>query len=801
MLFDKEYRRLMESFDTVSDFMINPEHSDKEYGEIFKEFKKSGGKNIGYGAFGMVYYHPKWPYVLKTFKSDDAYLKFVRYAYDNSHPSFPKFYGKPQRVSPKIQSIKDKRYLVRIEKLKPISAKVFRKIDFKLADFFKLIHKPDEVSDDERRKLLNMQNDLRKVSKSVYKLLEGWYLIKSNLGLQGDLHDGNVMVRGDGQFVLVDPVKEEGEISEMENSLMTPESFHILYQMIDKINRKFKNSEVYLERHDDNFFDIQVYLSLDISKCGIKNVDVLLDNEEEIKELFEDGGELYFNVDNIKFSTADIKVELTVKNMGTMNNMRDGVTYLEFIPDYLNWMYQEFQSELCDILSEMSGNIQESTLFDREYRKLMLEFSEGAIRKFIQKFQNDASEEEIRREVQDFEKYKQGLQKKDPLQYKSWIEFTEAIHAAKGKSEFKKKKAPTQDVVANQEDIVADDENVTIYRGDSQDKCVLYGKGYTFCISRQAGGNMFSNYRLGKESTFYFIYFKKKPKTEKDHIMVLDHTNKGYEWTFADNATREVKGGWQEIVSKYPELGRYENLLVNKKLDDEERGFIKKLTNFINNPTLERFNQFSYKQKAQALKSVINLSDEIWKTLDSVLRNEFLSIGPNLTNYQADDLKSNEIERYKKTRALSFDQLGTKFIINKCDSVNIKDKFIKRVASTSSSAYQYARDVLRGKNVPDLVIKSIASHTPFAYNYALLTLKNENVPDVIIKSIASDIRYAYAYAVDGLDWQNVPKEIIKSIQNSGKYIPPKTTIQESFQFDKEYRKIFTELTSSKVVVR
>jgi hypothetical protein len=193
--------------------------------------------------------------------------------------------------------------------------------------------------------------------------------------LPEDLHDGNLMVRNDGQFVWIDPVKEEGEISEMENSLMTTETFHVLYQMIDKINRKFKNSKVELERHDDNFFDIHLSMTLDISKCGIKNINVLLDNEEEIKELFEDGGDLYFNVDDIQFTPNNIKVDLTIKNMGTMSNVRDGVAYLEDIPDYLIWMNQEFQSELCDFLSEITGNIRESTLFDKEYRKIIKELT------------------------------------------------------------------------------------------------------------------------------------------------------------------------------------------------------------------------------------------------------------------------------------------------------------------------------------------------------------------------------------------------------------------------------------------
>jgi hypothetical protein len=58
-------------------------------------------------------------------------------------------------------------------------------------------------------------------------------------------------------------------------------------------------------------------------------------------------------------------------------------------------------------------------------------------------------------------------------------------------------------------------------------------------------------------------------------------------------------------------------------------------------------------------------------------------------------------------------------------------------------------------------------------------LKGQNVPDIIIKSIASKPEYAYNYAEDALSWQNVPSEIIKSIQDSGKEIPPETTIKEN----------------------
>lgn len=421
----------------------------------------------------------------------------------------------------------------------------------------------------------------------------------------------------------------------------------------------------------------------------------------------------------------------------------------------------------------------------KEFFNLVIlnEFSEGAIKKIIAKFQNDASEQEIRREVADFEKYKNGIEKKDPFQYKSWIEFTEAIHGAKGKAQFKSKKPVEQDITANQDDIIADDENVTIYKGDTQEKCVMYGQGYTFCIARRAGGNMFDNYRTKKESTFYFIYFKKKPKTDTDHIMVLDHTRDGYEWTFADNNTQPVQGGWDEIISEYPEIAKYKNVLVNKKLTEEERILMSRINDFKYEPTLDKFNSFSYKEKAQALKSILNLPDEIWKTLDSTLRNEFLSIGPNLTNYQADDLKSNEIERYKKTREISFREMtrvdgeeeddfgeegaegitdpetGEPYIkINKYDS-------LEAIASSPAISLYYA-ETLKVQNVPDVIIKSIASSPRYAGSYARNVLKWKNVPDVIMKSLLSDSYEAFEYARSVFRDRNAPEEAIKAISTS-----------------------------------
>ncbi len=198
---------IKEAFDTVSEFMLNPEHSDKDYDQLIAEFEASGGQVIGSGSFGIVYSHPKWSYVLKVFAWDDPYLKFARYAYTKPHPSFPKFYGKPQRVVPQYTRYKDeaKQYLARIEKLNPAPENVLSSIDARLLLFFHLRENKDAIKD--RVEYMKLLDRVKKLPKPVYNLLEGLYLLRRDLpDLNPDLHPENVMMRDDGQYVWIDPV-------------------------------------------------------------------------------------------------------------------------------------------------------------------------------------------------------------------------------------------------------------------------------------------------------------------------------------------------------------------------------------------------------------------------------------------------------------------------------------------------------------------------------------------------------------------------------------------------------------------
>ncbi len=296
--------------------------------------------------------------------------------------------------------------------------------------------------------------------------------------------------------------------------------------------------------------------------------------------------------------------------------------------------------------------------------QLLKEFSESAIQKIIKKFSNESDEKNIRFYIDNFEKYKNGIQKKDPFQYSTFMEFEQAVDAAKGKSEFKKRnlanKGKPKEFINKQDELseaIADDENITIFKGDEEHKCVKYGKGYDFCISRPSGGNMFASYRLEKASTFYFIFFKKIPKSDPKHIMVLDRTNKGWEWTFADNNTQEIDGEFDKVVKEFPVLKKYENLFQNKPLTSKERDNYRRLEDFYASPSLEQFNSFDYELKTLVVKSGRGVTNDIFDTFDKDLINEYISVGPNLTTHQADSLKGPQIERYIKVRKTLIPQL------------------------------------------------------------------------------------------------------------------------------------------------
>ena len=255
-----------------------------------------------------------------------------------------------------------------------------------------------------------------------------------------------------------------------------------------------------------------------------------------------------------------------------------------------------------------------------------------------------------------------------------FIKFTEKIDGLNPNNK-KIQKVKSGDI--SKADAIVDTDELTIYRGDAQHKCIKYGQGYSFCISRSTGGNMYDSYRMQKESTFYFIFFKKIPKTNPNHILVLDHTRDGWEWTNQLNETKQTT--WQKIVKKFPLLAQYEDLFVNNPLTEKEEDKMEFIANmFANTPDRQKDTFINAEKDFQivALKQGVTITDDLFSYLvDANLWdyiNEYVSTGLNLTPMQADAIEAKGgaiLKQYLKIREIAIPQFvdGGLYKFNKLD--------------------------------------------------------------------------------------------------------------------------------------
>lgn len=288
--------------------------------------------------------------------------------------------------------------------------------------------------------------------------------------------------------------------------------------------------------------------------------------------------------------------------------------------------------------------------------------SKGDVPNIVRLYQQSNDLNTLNLYLQKYYKFKKTgiLRSIDP----NLIRFTEKIDALEAKKANSFLPRVKVDKKINPEDILVDNEEIQILKAHNKNACIQYGAGYTFCISRPGGGNLYHGYRSNSHSTFYFIFFKKTPDDDPKHIMVLDHHQNGWMVTYADNDTKSAQ--WGDIIKEFPILKQYKKLFINNPLTDEEMRRAYRVNTFKQTTGIQEFNALSYDEKAQALSEMTDLPDFFFTKLDSNLRNEFISSGANLTQLQVNSLTPKEIERYKKVRTQIVPHL-LKYKFNKFD--------------------------------------------------------------------------------------------------------------------------------------
>lgn len=202
----KQYFLVHENFENVFKLLQNPEHNDIPWWDVMEKFKASGGKELGSGAFGLVLTHPSWNYVIKIFKHDDCYLRFVRYAMKNPSPHFPKFYDKPRRIYPNYarHSGDEQIYFVRTELLYPISTEEWWDIVRIKNTLSRHNSAIEDTYPDRRHELV----DILKKNRNILPFTQAYdklYLTDFFKDCAEDFKKGNIMKDEHGTYVLVDP--------------------------------------------------------------------------------------------------------------------------------------------------------------------------------------------------------------------------------------------------------------------------------------------------------------------------------------------------------------------------------------------------------------------------------------------------------------------------------------------------------------------------------------------------------------------------------------------------------------------
>ena len=208
-------------YDKVSDIVSNPEHNERTLEDILKDFSEKGGKVLGRGRSGIVLQHPKWKFVVKLFSQDSPYLSFVRFCLKNPRKSFPVFFDKPRRIIPNFKRHKYKEYLyiVKTEKLEPISKKEFLDLQYYIYyGGLEVERQPDESDEDFIKYSdavslrTNTETKVKEIEDrypSIQDFLKDYnFLMRAGIKGAPDIIQSNIMKRSEGEFVLSDPFWE-----------------------------------------------------------------------------------------------------------------------------------------------------------------------------------------------------------------------------------------------------------------------------------------------------------------------------------------------------------------------------------------------------------------------------------------------------------------------------------------------------------------------------------------------------------------------------------------------------------------
>jgi hypothetical protein len=128
-------------------------------------------------------------------------------------------------------------------------------------------------------------------------------------------------------------------------------------------------------------------------------------------------------------------------------------------------------------------------------------------------------------------------------------------------------------------DIMFEDDNILILKGSTKAKCITYGQGYSWCISKTQL-NYYNHYRITNGATIYFVLNKKLPKDDVERVCVILRYS-GNKYGIADKTNSGKRSGGPEVAgdgfgyveSQLPWLKGMEKYFPESEVTQSERDY------------------------------------------------------------------------------------------------------------------------------------------------------------------------------------------------------------------------------------
>jgi hypothetical protein len=173
------------------------------------------------------------------------------------------------------------------------------------------------------------------------------------------------------------------------------------------------------------------------------------------------------------------------------------------------------------------------------------------------------------------------------------------------------------------DDLIYDKNNLVVHKGDLKEKCIAYGAGYSWCISRKDASNMFHRYRMrASEPVFYFVFDKDKPEKDIWHKVVIYVDSEGVFKVATANNPGDKQMSWDEIEQKQPKLRGLKSLFKSQPLSPEERS--------------------DYEKYGKPVDGVA------YRKLSLTKKYKYIRFGHKLSSFQQDDTPDELISVYAK---------------------------------------------------------------------------------------------------------------------------------------------------------